>query len=76
MAESTGTVIVAGLANLAIAAAKLVAGLLGGSAAMLSEAAHSTADTVTELLLLLAVRRNPPTAATPSVTARRGSSGR
>ncbi|MFE3454444.1 cation diffusion facilitator family transporter [Nonomuraea sp. NPDC059194] len=55
--ESMGTVIVAGLANLAIAAAKLVAGLVGGSAAMLSEAAHSAADTVTEVLLLVAVRR-------------------
>ncbi|TWG20545.1 hypothetical protein FHX34_10373 [Actinoplanes teichomyceticus] len=33
--ESVGTVILAGLANLAIAAAKLVAGLLSGSAAML-----------------------------------------
>lgn len=52
-----GTVVVAGLANLAIAAAKLVAGLVGGSAAMLSEAAHSAADTVTEVLLLVAVRR-------------------
>ncbi|MEU4324910.1 cation diffusion facilitator family transporter [Nonomuraea dietziae] len=55
--ESMGTVVVAGLANLAIAAAKLVAGLVGGSAAMLSEAAHSAADTVTEVLLLVAVRR-------------------
>ncbi|WP_250905863.1 cation diffusion facilitator family transporter [Nonomuraea sp. NEAU-A123] len=52
-----GTVLVAGGANLAIAVAKLIAGLIGGSAAMLSEAAHSAADTVTELLLLVAVRR-------------------
>ncbi|MBT2228604.1 cation diffusion facilitator family transporter [Nonomuraea sp. NEAU-A123] len=55
--ESLGTVLVAGGANLAIAVAKLIAGLIGGSAAMLSEAAHSAADTVTELLLLVAVRR-------------------
>ncbi|MET7326781.1 cation diffusion facilitator family transporter [Nonomuraea sp. NPDC005650] len=54
--ESLGTVLVAGAANLTIAVAKLVAGLLSGSAAMLSEAAHSAADTVTELLLLVAVR--------------------
>ncbi|MFI9590999.1 cation diffusion facilitator family transporter [Nonomuraea sp. NPDC052265] len=60
--ESLVTVLVAGAANLAIALAKLVAGLIGGSAAMLSEAAHSAADTVTELLLLVSVRRSgkPP----------------
>lgn len=55
--ESVLTVIVAGLANLAIAAAKFVAGLLTGSAAMLSEAAHSLADTTTEALLFTALRR-------------------
>ncbi|TDB77168.1 cation diffusion facilitator family transporter [Micromonospora sp. KC723] len=55
--ESVGTVVVAGAANLAIAVAKLVAGLLSGSAAMLSEAAHSVADTTTEVLLYLALRR-------------------
>jgi len=55
--ESVGTVVVAGLANLLIAAAKLVAGLLSGSAAMLSEAAHSLADTVTEVFLYVALRR-------------------
>ena len=55
--ESVGTVIVAGLANLVIAAAKLIAGLLSGSAAMLSDAAHSLADTVTEVFLFVALRR-------------------
>ncbi|WP_320069395.1 cation diffusion facilitator family transporter [Micromonospora sp. RTGN7] len=55
--ESLGTVVVAGAANLAIAVAKLVAGLVSGSAAMLSEAAHSVADTTTEVLLFLALRR-------------------
>ncbi|MGY0007975.1 cation diffusion facilitator family transporter, partial [Micromonospora sp. I033] len=55
--ESVGTVVVAGAANLAIAVAKLIAGLLSGSAAMLSEAAHSVADTTTEVLLYLALRR-------------------
>ncbi|NRQ33968.1 cation diffusion facilitator family transporter [Nonomuraea sp. NN258] len=60
--ESLGTVLVAGGANLTIALAKLVAGLISGSAAMLAEAAHSAADTVTELLLLVSVRRagKPP----------------
>jgi cation diffusion facilitator family transporter len=55
--ESVGTVIVAGAANLAIAVAKAVAGVLSGSAAMLSEAAHSVADTTTEGLLYTALRR-------------------
>jgi cation diffusion facilitator family transporter len=55
--ESVGTVILAGLANLVIAAAKLVAGMLSGSAAMLSESAHSLADTVTEVFLYVALRR-------------------
>jgi cation diffusion facilitator family transporter len=60
--ESTGTVIVAGLANLAIAAAKLVGGLISHSSAMMSEAAHSLADTVTEVLLFVALKRGnrPP----------------
>ncbi|WP_433393761.1 cation diffusion facilitator family transporter [Micromonospora sp. KLBMP9576] len=55
--ESVGTVLVAGAANLAIAVAKLIAGVLSGSAAMLSEAVHSVADTTTEVLLYLALRR-------------------
>ncbi|WP_369139244.1 cation diffusion facilitator family transporter [Modestobacter versicolor] len=55
--ESTGTVVVAGLANLAIAAAKLVGGLVSHSSAMMSEAAHSLADTVTEVLLFVALKR-------------------
>ncbi|MBD2832050.1 cation transporter [Streptomyces sp. FT05W] len=60
--ESTSTVVVAAAANLGIAAAKLVAGLISGSSAMLSEAAHSVADTVTELMLLTALKRSekPP----------------
>ncbi|MGW4162700.1 cation diffusion facilitator family transporter [Streptomyces sp. NPDC004788] len=56
--ESTFTVIVAATANLAIAVAKAVAGLVSGSSAMLSEAAHSVADTVTEVLLLTALKRS------------------
>src|SRR3954452_3122448 len=60
--ESTGTVIVAGLANLAIAIAKLIGGLISHSSAMLSEAAHSVADTVTEVFLYVALKRGekPP----------------
>jgi cation diffusion facilitator family transporter len=55
--ESTGTVVVAGLANLAIAVAKLVGGLISHSSAMMSEAAHSLADTITEVLLFVALKR-------------------
>src|SRR5919107_6277177 len=60
--ESVGTVIVAGLANLAIAVAKLIGGLISHSSAMLSEAAHSIADTVTEVFLFVALKRGnrPP----------------
>jgi cation diffusion facilitator family transporter len=65
--ESTGTVIVAGLANLAIAIAKLIGGLISHSSAMLSEAAHSVADTVTEVFLFVALKRGnrPPDAKHP-----------
>ncbi|MFJ8920225.1 cation diffusion facilitator family transporter [Streptomyces sp. NPDC102415] len=55
---STVTVVVAAVANLGIALAKLVAGLISGSSAMLSEAAHSVADTVTEVMLLTALKRS------------------
>jgi cation diffusion facilitator family transporter len=55
--ESTFTVIFAGASNLAIAAAKAVASVVSGSAAMQAEAAHSVADTVTELFLYIANRR-------------------
>src|SRR5206468_9575670 len=56
--ESTLTVLLAGGVNLAIAIMRLVAGLITGSGAMLSEAAHSVADTITEVLLLTALRRS------------------
>ena len=56
--ESTGTVLLAGGANLAIAVAKLVGGLISGSAAMLAEAAHSFADTLNQVFLLTALRRS------------------
>src|SRR4051812_50070433 len=60
--ESTSTVLVAGAANLLIAAAKLVAGLVSGSSAMLSEAAHSFGDTMNQGFLMAALRksRKPP----------------
>jgi len=55
--ESTGTVIVAGVVNLGIAAAKFFGGMISHSSAMLSESAHSVADTVTEVLLFVALKR-------------------
>ena len=55
---SFATVIVAGGANLTIAVAKLVAGTLTGSSAMLAEGAHSVADTVNQLFLLTALTRS------------------
>ena len=55
--ESALTVVIAGIANLGIAIAKLLGAVISGSAAMLSEAAHSFADTVTEILLFVALRR-------------------
>ena len=48
---------VALLGNLVVVAAKLVAGLTTGSAALLAEAAHSAADSINELLLGLSLRR-------------------
>ena len=51
------SIAVALLANLVVAAAKLFAGLTTGSAALLAEAAHSTADSVNELLLGLSLKR-------------------
>ncbi|MDQ0378510.1 cation diffusion facilitator family transporter [Amycolatopsis thermophila] len=56
--ESTLTVLLAGGVNLAIAIMKAIAGVITGSGAMLSEAAHSVADTFTEILLLTALRRS------------------
>ncbi|MFJ8643321.1 cation diffusion facilitator family transporter [Streptomyces sp. NPDC093610] len=56
------TVLVALGANLVIAVAKGVGGFLSGSPALLSEAAHSVADSVNEVFLLAALRRSrrPP----------------
>ncbi|MBV9593449.1 MAG: cation diffusion facilitator family transporter [Actinobacteria bacterium] len=45
-------------ANIAVGVLKLAAGLISGSGALLSEAAHSAGDTSTEVLLLVALRRS------------------
>ncbi|MER7575331.1 cation diffusion facilitator family transporter [Streptomyces sp. NPDC126514] len=52
------TVLVALAANLVIAVAKAVGGLAAHSPALLSEAAHSVADSVNEVFLLAALRRS------------------
>lgn len=52
------TVLVALAANLVIAAAKAAGGLMVHSPALLSEAAHSVADSLNEIFLLAALRRS------------------
>jgi cation diffusion facilitator family transporter len=52
------TVLVALVMNAVIAVAKLLAGAVSGSSAMLAEGAHSVADTVNELFLLTSLRRS------------------
>ncbi|KIF67230.1 membrane protein [Streptomyces sp. AcH 505] len=52
------TVLVALGANLLIAVAKAVGGLFTGSPALLSEAAHSVADSLNEVFLLFSLRRS------------------
>src|SRR4051794_16087058 len=54
--ESRRTVLVALGANAAIALAKLVGGVIAGSSALLSEAAHSAADTMNQIFLLVSLR--------------------
>jgi cation diffusion facilitator family transporter len=56
--ESTFTVLLALFANVGVGLLKLGAGLISGSSALLSEAAHSASDSTTEVLLLVAQRRS------------------
>lgn len=55
---STRTVLIALGVNAVVAVGKALAGVLSGSGALLSEAAHSVADTVNEAFLLTALRRS------------------
>src|SRR3979411_3296365 len=55
--EGMRTIIVALLANLVIATAKLIGGLVSGSTGMLAEAAHSAADSVNEIFLAVGLHR-------------------
>jgi cation diffusion facilitator family transporter len=65
--EGAKTVVIALVANVAIAIAKLIAGLTSASTGMLAEAAHSTADSINEVLLAISLRRDrkPPDATHP-----------
>jgi cation diffusion facilitator family transporter len=65
--ESTRTIVIALLANIVIAVAKLTGGLVSGSSGMLAEAAHSAADSVNEIFLAVGLHRDslPADAAHP-----------
>ena len=54
--ETVTTVALAFAANLVIAVAKLVGGLLSGSVAMLAEASHSLADTANQVFLAVSLK--------------------
>jgi cation diffusion facilitator family transporter len=56
--ETRVTVLVALAANLVIALAKALGGLFSGSPALLSEAAHSVADSLNEVFLLASLKRS------------------
>jgi divalent metal cation (Fe/Co/Zn/Cd) transporter len=55
--ESTRTIIIALVANIVIAIAKLIGGLVSGSTGMLAEAAHSAADSANEIFLAVGLHR-------------------
>src|SRR5215813_4030805 len=65
--ESVRTIVIALLANLAIGVAKLIAGIVSRSGALIAEAAHSGADCVNELFLAIGLYRagQPPDATHP-----------
>src|SRR5947199_6354692 len=55
--ESARTILIALAANVVIAIAKLISGLMAGSTALLAESAHSLADATNEVLLGISLRR-------------------
>src|SRR5207244_98722 len=55
--DSARTILFALVANIVIAIAKLVSGLISGSTALLAEAAHSLADASNEVFLGISLRR-------------------
>jgi cation diffusion facilitator family transporter len=60
--DSARTILIALAANVVIAIAKLITGLISGSTALLAEAAHSLADASNEVLLGISLHRSarPP----------------
>ena len=60
--DSATTILVALVANVVVGVAKLIAGVVSHSTAMLAEGAHSFADTSNEILLAFSLRRSrrPP----------------
>jgi cation diffusion facilitator family transporter len=56
--EGVRTIVIALAANLIIAIAKLIAGLMSHSTGMLAEAAHSAADSINEVLLAIGLKRD------------------
>src|SRR5438132_6794820 len=55
--ESARPILIALAANVVIAIAKLISGLISGSTALLAESAHSLADASNEVLLGISLRR-------------------
>src|SRR5216117_2515791 len=55
--DSARTILIALAANVVIAIAKLITGLISGSTALLAEAAHSLADASNEVFLGISLRR-------------------
>jgi cation diffusion facilitator family transporter len=56
--ETRRTVIIAGAANVLVGVVKLAAGIMSGSSAMLAESAHSAADTLDQVFLLMSLHRS------------------
>ena len=56
--QSTRTIVIALLANIVIAIAKLIVGITSGSTGMLAEAAHSAADSANEVFLAIGLHRD------------------
>jgi hypothetical protein len=75
--ESARTILVALAANVFIAIAKLISGLISGSTALLAESAHSLADATNEVFLGIrcAVPPSPRTIVIRWATAASDSSG-